>query len=525
MRLSVLFSTFVFCATVKSQQSTLLEDYLKNYPQCAAQCVLPVTQDIGFGSHSITDISTKLCPDISSTRSIYFCIQTNCSYVDEVASWPFQEALCPGHQVPSRAGYIRNLTLIMALPTAVFVLLRYYSRICIVKKFRWDDGIMAIAFIFFVSMAIVIVWGSTVGLGLHEWDANPGNVIVAAKVLYVFGILYIIIQGLIKVSILLFYIRVFPDPWIKALTWGFIAFQIFHGVGFLLATVFQCTPVSLLWDHRLEGHCIRFDSLTFPIAVFSIVENISILSLPVPCLWQLNIGRGKKICLLGVFGMGILACVISMFRVKPMLEYVETLDQMWDSIPLIAWSEAELAVATICVCLPSFKAILDHHVPRYFGSQSGSGYVTGTLTPRPTAGNQMGNSNRGQTWFSRQLKTGRLGKPFSEGSGLGFSRTVEGHGLGDEYMKNRTENERGLKKGAVRSNENELPDVVTGHGQASTRNRQDLRTSENKMRKDRDLWMDEVKKTRHLSEIKRSRKPLFQTSILLNLLWITNFGT
>ncbi|KAJ5032354.1 uncharacterized protein L3040_008960 [Drepanopeziza brunnea f. sp. 'multigermtubi'] len=65
---------------------------------------------------------TKTCPDISSTRSIYFCIQRNCSYADEVASWPIQEALCPGHQVPFRAGYIRNLTLTMTLLTAVFVL-------------------------------------------------------------------------------------------------------------------------------------------------------------------------------------------------------------------------------------------------------------------------------------------------------------------------------------------------------------------------------------------------------------------
>ncbi|EKD17314.1 gag-pol polyprotein [Drepanopeziza brunnea f. sp. 'multigermtubi' MB_m1] len=63
MRLSVLFSTFVFCATVKSQQSTLLEDYLKNYPQCAVRT--------WASAYTVSQISAQKRAPISRPLGVY----------------------------------------------------------------------------------------------------------------------------------------------------------------------------------------------------------------------------------------------------------------------------------------------------------------------------------------------------------------------------------------------------------------------------------------------------------------------
>jgi len=52
-----------------------------------------------------------------------------------------------------------------------------------------------------------------------------------------------------------------------------------------------------------------------------------------------------------------------------------------DTIDLLAWSEAELTVATICVCLPSLKSILNKHLPRYFSNASSTHYLGG-IEPR-----------------------------------------------------------------------------------------------------------------------------------------------
>ncbi|CZT04745.1 uncharacterized protein RAG0_11097 [Rhynchosporium agropyri] len=121
----------------------------------------------------------------------------------------------------------------------------------------------------------------------------------------------------------------------------------------------------------------------FPGAIFSIVEDLAILILPIPCLSKLNVGRGKKISLISMFSVGVIACAISIIRVKPVLDYHDTLDQSWDTIQLLAWSEAELTVATICVCLPSLKPILNYHIPHHFSSSSSTGVISGSPSVKP----------------------------------------------------------------------------------------------------------------------------------------------
>ncbi|XMA14377.1 hypothetical protein WAI453_007168 [Rhynchosporium graminicola] len=235
-----------------------------------------------------------------------------------------------------------------------------------------------------VMIAGLMIWDSTIGLGLHAWDVeSPNKLIAIAKLFFVMRIYYIIVQVLLKVSILLFYIRVFPVRWLESTTWIMIAFIILHGIAFNFAIIFQCTPVKKLWNPRVRGHCLELDAIMFPGAIFSIVEDLAILILPIPCLSKLNVGRGKKISLISMFSVGVIACAISIIRVKPVLDYRDTLDQSWDTIQLLAWSEAELAVATICVCLPSLKPILNYHIPHYFSSSSSAGVISGSPSVKP----------------------------------------------------------------------------------------------------------------------------------------------
>tara|TARA_R110002060_G_scaffold14596_5_gene20485 strand:- start:626 stop:919 length:294 start_codon:yes stop_codon:yes gene_type:complete len=78
---------------------------------------------------------------------------------DILVAWPFQKSLCQDFPTPSRSAYIRNLTIIMALLAAVFVLLRCYSRMVIVKRFWWDDWNTAVAALFMIMIAVVMIWG------------------------------------------------------------------------------------------------------------------------------------------------------------------------------------------------------------------------------------------------------------------------------------------------------------------------------------------------------------------------------
>lgn len=61
--------------------------------------------------------------------------------------------------------------------------------------------------------------------------------------------------------------------------------------------------------------------LLIPGAVFSILEDVVILILPIPCISKLNIGRGKKVSLVTLFSVGFvyvylfpLLSISSLFR-------------------------------------------------------------------------------------------------------------------------------------------------------------------------------------------------------------------
>jgi hypothetical protein len=119
-------------------------------------------------------------------------------------------------------------------------------------------------------------------------------------------LIYIIVQVLTKVSILLFYLRVFPQRWMRITVWTFVIWLLVHGIGFFLAVAFECTPVALIWNKNLEGTCINQNAIVMAGAVFSIVEDLVIFILPMPLVTELNIGRGRRIILVVMFGLGSL---------------------------------------------------------------------------------------------------------------------------------------------------------------------------------------------------------------------------
>jgi hypothetical protein len=117
---------------------------------------------------------------------------------------------------------------------------------------------------------------------------------------------YIFVQVLVKVSILLCYLRSFPVDWVQRVTWVLIYITLAHGVAFFFAILFQCKPVALLWNHALDGKCIPLRDIIFPGAIFSMLEDVAILVLPIPCLASLNVGKGKRISLIFIFSVGFM---------------------------------------------------------------------------------------------------------------------------------------------------------------------------------------------------------------------------
>lgn len=123
---------------------------------------------------------------------------------------------------------------------------------------------------------------------------------------YVSAILYAFCITLPKISILLFYLRIFPNKKFRLLVKIAIAAVSCGGLSFTLGVIFQCSPVRAAWDLTVNAKCINSKGIVFSGATIAIVEDFLIMFFPLPLLKGLNLSLRKRIALAFMFAIGSL---------------------------------------------------------------------------------------------------------------------------------------------------------------------------------------------------------------------------
>lgn len=117
---------------------------------------------------------------------------------------------------------------------------------------------------------------------------------------------YSLTVGVIKISILLMYARIFPTRgfYIAAIVLGAIATS--WVIAIVCVSIFQCTPIAKTWDPTLPGTCINLKGSFIGNAVPNILTDIAILSLPVRVVWQLHSTLTLRLSVIALFLLGSL---------------------------------------------------------------------------------------------------------------------------------------------------------------------------------------------------------------------------
>ncbi len=109
----------------------------------------------------------------------------------------------------------------------------------------------------------------------------------------------------VKTSLLLFYIRLFPTRRMRmvsyitgAIMWGFC-------IASTIVDIDTCAPVSYYWNKNIpNGRCIDTNVFYIVGSSMQLVTDLTVLILPLPVVWSLNTGTTKKIGLSVVFLLG-----------------------------------------------------------------------------------------------------------------------------------------------------------------------------------------------------------------------------
>lgn len=108
-----------------------------------------------------------------------------------------------------------------------------------------------------------------------------------------------------KVSILLFYIRVFPLRGLRIACAIVGCLAITLGMSICIVGGLMCRPLAYTWNKNIVGgKCLPRHAIFYIPAVPTLLLNAVIVCLPMPTIWRLQMKRAHRIAVIAVFALG-----------------------------------------------------------------------------------------------------------------------------------------------------------------------------------------------------------------------------
>lgn len=261
----------------------------------------------------------------------------------------------------SVGGVVANI--VLAVFSFIAVSLRFYARKRSKQPLKSDDWIIFVSLIFCIGLAIESTYAASSGIfGVSLGLMTAGDVERFFKVQFADGLICHFVYGLIKISVVLFYKRIFKGKSFSICANVVLALiSLFMAVSFF-TILFSSKGVSTYWTTPLElsgtTDNLNLPNLIIALASIDIFLDIAVLSLPFPVINRLQMSRERKIYVSGVFLLGAFCLISSAIRlwVTQRLFGSEMPDLELDE-EVYLWSHVEAYASIITACLPTLSPL------------------------------------------------------------------------------------------------------------------------------------------------------------------------
>lgn len=144
-------------------------------------------------------------------------------------------------------------------------------------------------------------------IGIHNAEIPPHDPKLAGIVAYANGLIYNPMLSMVKVSVLLFLLRLAGTrPGVRVAIWALMIFTIALMIAIFFCVIFVCYPIPYGWDRSIEGHCFDKRPFTMWTGGVALFTDLLTLALPFWIFLGLRMPRKAKVALLGVFALGFM---------------------------------------------------------------------------------------------------------------------------------------------------------------------------------------------------------------------------
>ncbi|KAF6823495.1 CFEM domain-containing protein [Colletotrichum musicola] len=351
-------------------QASLI-DFAAQLPQCGLSCIL---EKIPQSACQTVSNDTCICTDKSLENVVELCLLDRCTRLETLKVARIQADAC---QKPVRERKV-DILAPMAIQITGFlaVPLRLYARWSTMHRFATDDWIMLVCGVLFAVFVVLGQLAGAIAFGEDIWMVSADELTLGLKIFFIDESFYLVCLGLTKISVLFFYLRIFPNKTFRRATYWTMGYIILTTTVLLFMQIFQCIPFEFNWvgwKGDFGPHqCLNINTLAFVAGGLSISHDVIILILPLPLLIRLNMSWRKKSGIGFMFSLGIFILITSCVRLQYIVNFTRSLNPTWDFTDPLVWSGVEVSVSMIVVCLPALRTLVQKVIPDLFGSSAAS---------------------------------------------------------------------------------------------------------------------------------------------------------
>ncbi|KAM6519004.1 hypothetical protein FALCPG4_012660 [Fusarium falciforme] len=332
--------------------------------------------------------------------------------------------------------------------TLIFVILRVYTRVFVVKSYGVDDHVYNLAFGFLFFYTLFTTISAKYGFGQNMSDIKDLDDTAHAILFEAIGQTFAVVgMAVAKWSLGLFLLRLVKAQWHKIVIW--ISMGVLMAASISVCFVFwlQCSPPKYLWDRRIPGRChIDSTPVSMLLCILCVIVDFFYALFPWLFIWGLQMNTREKIVILSSLSLGVIAGACGIKRTIEVPE-LSSPNYLKDTVGLIVWSAAEISVTMICIGIPVCRPLYKKYLEK-LTSRDGSKYrnyqdrsergsyplkTFGGSTMRPGQDTKDGDTSDGEDSITKAERKLGIGGPFTKSYVRGGER-VRGDNQSDEQI-------------------------------------------------------------------------------------------
>lgn len=207
-----------------------------------------------------------------------------------------------GAPVRNRTAEYNTTALALCIPANLLIVLRLVFKLYRREPFQADDYMILATLVAGVCGTFINIYGVAAnGLGRDIWTVAFDQITEFAKFFYLMQLLYFSTINLLKLSMLSFFLRLFPSsacPKAHKVTMAAIVFTALVTCVFLTIGIFPCRPVDFFWkgwNGEHHGRCVNMHAVGWSYAAIGILLDLWMLAIPMSQVRKLNLSAERKV--------------------------------------------------------------------------------------------------------------------------------------------------------------------------------------------------------------------------------------